>query len=50
MHALQGIDLMVDAGAMVAVMGRADRGIDALTIVGSLEDPSRGEVASAGRS
>ena len=44
-HALNEIDLMVDAGAMVAVMGPSGSGKSTLlTIAGSLEEPSSGEV------
>jgi putative ABC transport system ATP-binding protein len=44
-HALRGVDLSVDAGAMVAVMGPSGSGKSSLlTIAGSLEDPSSGEV------
>ena len=49
-HALQDIDLMVDAGAMVAVMGPSGSGKSTLlTIAGSLEDPSSGEVHVCGQ-
>ena len=48
-HALNDIDLMVDAGAMVAVMGPSGSGKSTLlTIAGSLEDPSSGEVRVCG--
>jgi putative ABC transport system ATP-binding protein len=44
-HALQDIDLAVEAGAMVAVMGPSGSGKSTLlTIAGSLEEPSGGEV------
>ncbi|MFI5082776.1 MAG: ABC transporter ATP-binding protein, partial [Streptosporangiales bacterium] len=48
-HALNEIDLMVDAGAMVAVMGPSGSGKSTLlTIAGSLEDASSGEVRVCG--
>ncbi len=50
MHALQRIDLSVDAGSLVAVMGASGSGKSTLlTIAGSLEDPSGGEVYVDGR-
>jgi putative ABC transport system ATP-binding protein len=48
-HALQDIDLDVDAGMMVAVMGPSGSGKSTLlTIAGSLEEPSSGEVRVCG--
>lgn len=50
-HALRGIDLSVDEGSLVAVMGSSGSGKSTLlTIAGSLEDPTAGEVAIGGRS
>ena len=50
-HALRGIDLTVDAGGLVAVMGPSGSGKSTLlTIAGSLEDPTDGEVLVNGRS
>jgi len=49
-HALQRIDLLVDAGSLVAVMGASGSGKSTLlTIAGSLEDPTSGEVYVGGR-
>ena len=49
-HALQRIDLSVDAGSLVAVMGASGSGKSTLlTIAGSLEDPTSGEVYVDGR-
>ena len=50
-HALQRIDLSVEAGSLVAVMGSSGSGKSTLlTIAGSLEDPTSGEVYIGGRS
>jgi putative ABC transport system ATP-binding protein len=44
-HALRGVDLAVEPGTMVAVMGPSGSGKSSLlTIAGSLEQPSGGEV------
>src|SRR6202044_3872648 len=48
-RALQDIDLDVDAGMMVAVMGPSGSGKSTLlTIAGSLEEPSSGQVRVCG--
>ena len=49
-HALARVDLSVDAGTLVAVMGASGSGKSTLlTIAGSLEDPTSGEVYVGGR-
>jgi len=49
-HALTRIDLSVEAGSLVAVMGASGSGKSTLlTIAGSLEDPTTGEVYVGGR-
>jgi putative ABC transport system ATP-binding protein len=49
-QALRSIDLSVEAGVMVAVMGPSGSGKSTLlTIAGSLEDPSEGEVVVCGQ-
>ncbi len=49
-QALYRIELSVDAGSLVAVMGASGSGKSTLlTIAGSLEDPSSGEVYIGGR-
>jgi putative ABC transport system ATP-binding protein len=50
-HALEHVDLCVEAGSLVAVMGSSGSGKSTLlTIAGSLEDPTGGEVSIGGRS
>ena len=49
-HALEDIDLTVEAGSMVAVMGPSGSGKSTLlTIAGTLEEPTTGEVRVAGQ-
>jgi putative ABC transport system ATP-binding protein len=49
-HALQHIDLSVEAGSLVAVMGASGSGKSTLlTIAGSLEEPTSGAVYVGGR-
>ncbi|HUL26038.1 MAG TPA: ABC transporter ATP-binding protein [Streptosporangiaceae bacterium] len=49
-HALAEVDLSLDDGAMVAVMGPSGSGKSTLlTIAGSLEEPTSGEVLVGGR-
>jgi putative ABC transport system ATP-binding protein len=50
-HALSDVDLSVDAGSLVAVMGSSGSGKSTLlTIAGSLEAPTSGEVLVGGSS
>jgi putative ABC transport system ATP-binding protein len=50
-HAIQGVNLDVECGTLVAVMGPSGSGKSTLlTIAGSLEEPTSGEVAIDGAS
>jgi putative ABC transport system ATP-binding protein len=50
-HALRAVDLAVEAGELVAIMGPSGSGKSSLlTIAGSLEDATSGEVVIDGRS
>jgi putative ABC transport system ATP-binding protein len=50
-HAIQDVDLFVERGALVAVMGPSGSGKSTLlTIAGSLEEPTTGEVVIDGTS
>ena len=50
-QALHEVDMTVEAGALVAVMGASGSGKSTLlTIAGSLEDPTSGDVVVGGAS
>ena len=50
-HAIEGVDLSVDEGHLVAVMGPSGSGKSTLLMIaGSLEDPTEGEVLIGGTS
>ncbi|MHB1599491.1 MAG: ATP-binding cassette domain-containing protein [Acidimicrobiales bacterium] len=50
-HAVRDVELSVERGALVAVMGPSSSGKSTLlTIAGSLEEPTSGDVVIAGES